>query len=151
MNPKLRATGRGHNRNQAEKLNSKPERLTSESRGERPWNAHRHDSFISHQNGPVRASSSQNSPANVAYGMYSIPGMNPGGVSSSGQPMPSVVMLYPYDHSGGYSPSAEQLEFGSLGPMGFPGVNELAHPNEGSHSGEALEDQRFHGASAQRA
>ncbi|XP_057454788.1 uncharacterized protein LOC130746246 isoform X2 [Lotus japonicus] len=151
MNPKLRATGRGHNRNQAEKLNSKPERLTSESRGERPWNAHRHDSFISHQNGPVRAGSSQNNPANAAYGMYSIPGMNPGGVSSSGQPMPSVVMLYPYDHSGGYSPSAEQLEFGSLGPMGFPGVNELAHPNEGSHSGEALEDQRFHGASAQRA
>ncbi|MCI08803.1 nucleotidyltransferase, partial [Trifolium medium] len=46
---------------------------------------------------------------------------------------------------------AEQLEFGSLGPMGFSGANELPQPNEGSRSGNgALEEQRFHGGPAQR-
>ncbi|XP_045792240.1 uncharacterized protein LOC123887013 isoform X4 [Trifolium pratense] len=151
-NSKLRSSGRGHNRNQGEKPNSKSERLaTSESRAERPWSTHRHDSFIPHQNGPVRGNSSQNSHGNVAYGMYSIPGMNPGGVSSNGPTMPSVVMLYPYDHNAGYSSPAEQLEFGSLGPMGFSGANELPQPNEGSRSGNgALEEQRFHGGPAQR-
>ncbi|XP_004516411.1 uncharacterized protein [Cicer arietinum] len=152
MNSKVRSTGRGHNRNQSEKPSSKPERLANnESRAERPWNAHRHDSFVSHQNGPVRGNSSQNSHANVAYGMYSIPGMNPGGVSSNGPAMPSVVMLYPYDHNAGYSSPAEQLEFGSLGPMGFSGANEPSQPNDGGRSGGgALEEHRFHGGPAQR-
>lgn len=148
MNSKLRSTGRGHSRNQAEKPSSKPERLaTIESRAERSW-SHRHDSFASHQNGPVRGNSSQNSPANVAYGMYPIPGMNPSGVSSNGP----LVMLYPYDHNAGYNSPAEQLEFGSLGPMGYSGVNELSQqPNEGNRSGgEALEEQRYHGGSTQR-
>ncbi|WJX92516.1 hypothetical protein P8452_74144 [Trifolium repens] len=151
-NSKLRSSGRGHNRNQGEKPISKSERLaTSESRAERPWSTHRHDSFIPHQNGPVRGNSSQNSHGNVAYGMYSIPGMNPGGASSNGPTMPSVVMLYPYDHNAGYNSPAEQLEFGSLGPMGFSGANELPQPNEGSRSGNgALEEQRFHGGPAQR-
>ncbi|KAL1329193.1 hypothetical protein HN51_046339 [Arachis hypogaea] len=152
VNSKLRGTGRGHNRNQSEKTGPKPERLsTSESRSERSWGAsHRHDSFISHQNGPVHANSSQNSAANVAYGMYPIPGMNPGGISSNGPTMPSVVMFYPYDHNAGYGSPAEQLEFGSLGPMGFPGVNEVPQPNEASRSGGVFEEQRFHGGSAQR-
>ncbi|XP_058743867.1 uncharacterized protein LOC131616527 isoform X1 [Vicia villosa] len=152
-NSKMRSTGRGHNRNQGEKPISKSERLaTSESRAERPWSAHRNDSFIPHQNGPVRGNSSQNSHANVAYGMYSIPGMNPSGVSSNGPAMPSVVMLYPYDHNSGYTSPAEQLEFGSLGPMGFSGANELSQPNEGTprSSGGILEEQRFHGGPAQR-
>ncbi|WJX86815.1 hypothetical protein P8452_69075 [Trifolium repens] len=151
-NSKLRSSGRGHNRNQGEKPISKSERLaTGESRAERPWSTHRHDSFIPHQNGPVRGNSSQNSHGNVAYGMYSIPGVNPGGASSNGPTMPSVVMLYPYDHNAGYSSPAEQLEFGSLGPMGFSGANELPQPNEGSRSGNGtLEEQRFHGGPAQR-
>ncbi|KAK7275349.1 hypothetical protein RIF29_16462 [Crotalaria pallida] len=152
MNSKFRATGRGHNRNQTEKPSSKPERLaTGENRAERPWGSHRHDSLASsHQNGPVRSNSSQNHPANVAYGMYPIPGMNPAGVSSNGPTMPSVVMFYPYDHNMSYSTPAEQLEFGSLGPMGFSGVNELSQSHEGSRSGGAFEEQRFHGGSAQR-
>lgn len=151
MNSKLRASGRGHNRNQTDKPSSKPERLaTSENRSERPWGSHRHDSLVSHQNGPVRSNSSQNNPANVAYGMYPIPGMNPSGVSSNGPTIPSVVMLYPYDHNVGYGASAEQLEFGSLGPTGFSGVNELSQLNEGSRSGGAFEEQRFRGGSAQR-
>ncbi|CAL0318058.1 unnamed protein product [Lupinus luteus] len=149
MNSKFRATGRGHNRNHTEKPSSKPERLeTGENRVERPWGSHRHDSASSHQNGPVRSNSSQNNPAHVAYGMYPIPGMNPTGVSSNGPTMPSVVMFYPYDHNVGYSTPAEQLEFGSLGAMGFSGVNELSQPHEGSRSGGVFEEQRLHGGSA---
>jgi hypothetical protein len=83
--------------------------------------------------------------------MYSIPGMNPSGVSSNGPTMPSLVMLYPYDHNTGYSSPAEQLEFGSMGPMGFSSTTELTQPNEGSRSGNStLEEQRFHGVPAQR-
>ena len=59
-------------------------------------------------------------------------------------------MLYPYDHNAGYGSPAEQLEFGTLGPMGFSGVNELSQPIEGSRSSGAFEEQRFHGGSAQR-
>ncbi|XP_019429149.1 PREDICTED: uncharacterized protein LOC109336780 isoform X2 [Lupinus angustifolius] len=149
MNSKFRATGPAHNHNQTDKPSSKPERFaTSESRAERPWGSHRHDSLASHQNGPVRSSSSQNNPGNVAYGMYPVPGMNPTGVSSNGPRMPSVVMFYPYDHNVGYNTPAEQLEFGSLGPMGYSGVNEFSQPNEGSQSSGAFEEQRFHGGSA---
>ncbi|KAE9605734.1 hypothetical protein Lalb_Chr10g0100451 [Lupinus albus] len=74
--------------------------------------------------------------------------MSPSGVSSNGPTMPSVVMFYPYDHNVGYSTPAEQLEFGSLGAMGFSGVNELSQPHEGSRSGGVFEEQRFHGGSA---
>ncbi|KAK4266981.1 hypothetical protein QN277_023833 [Acacia crassicarpa] len=152
VNSKLRGTVRGHNRNQTEKPSSKPEWLTtSESRTERPWGSHRQDSFISHptQNGPMRSNSALNGPANLAYRMYPLPAMNPGGVSSNGRTMPSVVMLYPYDHNARHS-SPEQLEFGSLGPMGFPGVNELSQLNEGGRSGGTYEEQRFHSSSAQQ-
>ncbi|BAT98079.1 uncharacterized protein HKW66_Vig0169930 [Vigna angularis] len=148
-NSKLRGTGRGHNRNQMEKSNSKPERLsTSESRAERPWSSHRHDTFIPHQNGPVRSNSSQSNSSNVTYGMYPIPAMNPSGVSSNG-PMQSVVMFYPFDHNSGFVPE-EQLEFGTLGPMGFSGVNEPSQANEGSQSSGAHEEQRFRGGHTQR-
>ncbi|XP_061353012.1 uncharacterized protein LOC133297819 [Gastrolobium bilobum] len=153
MNSKLRTTGRGHNRSQTEKSNSKPERLaTSESHAERPWGSHRHDSYISHQNhnGPVRLNSSHNNSANVAYGMYPLQGMSSSGVSSNGPTIPSVVMLYPYDHNAGYSSPAEQLEFGYVGPMGISGVNELSQPNEGSQSGGAFEEQRFRAGTAQQ-
>ncbi|XP_020228394.1 uncharacterized protein LOC109809476 isoform X2 [Cajanus cajan] len=150
-NSKLRGTGRGHNRNQTEKPSSKPERLsTSESRAERPWGSHRHDSFIPHQNGPVRSNSSHSNPSNVAYGMYPIPTMNPGGVSSNGPTMPSVVMFYPYDHNTGFSSPSEPLEFGSLGPMGFSGVNDLSQANDGNQSSGAFEEQRFRGGHTQR-
>ncbi|KAK7258515.1 hypothetical protein RIF29_24094 [Crotalaria pallida] len=75
--------------------------------------------------------------------------MNSSGVSSNGPTMPSIVMLYPYDHNADYSSPAEQVEFGSLRPTGFLGVHELSQLNEGSQSGLAFEEQRFHGGSAQ--
>ncbi|XP_040373139.1 uncharacterized protein LOC112181964 isoform X3 [Rosa chinensis] len=153
-NSKSRASARNHSRSQAEKPNSRVDRMAaSESRAERPWSSHRHDSFPSYQsqNGPIRSSTTQSGSTNVAYGMYPLPGMNPGGVSSNGPTMPPLVMLYPYDQNAGYGPPpAEQLEFGSLGPVGFSGLNEASQLNEGSRMGGVFEEQRFHGGSTQR-
>ncbi|CAL8123638.1 unnamed protein product [Prunus armeniaca] len=152
-NSKSRASGRNHSRNQGEKPNSRADRLAaSDSRAERPWSSHRQDSFPSYQsqNGPIRSNTTQSGSTNVAYGMYPLPAMNPSGVSSNGPSIPSVVMLYPYDHNTGYGPPAEQLEFGSLGPVGFSGLNEVSQLNEGNRMSGVFEEQRFHGGSAQR-
>lgn len=151
-NSKSRAAGRSHShsRSQAEKPNSRSDRLAaSESRTDRPWSSHRHDSFPSHQsqNGPVHSNSTQSSPANVTYMPYPLPAMNPSGVSSNGATMPPLVMVYPYDHNAGYGSHAEQLEFGSLGPVGFSGVNEVSQLNDGSRSSGAFE---IHGVPGQQ-
>lgn len=124
----------------------------SESRAERQWGSHRHDSYpvYQSQNGPVRSNAAQNTSTNVAYGMYPLPAMNPGGASANGPAMPSVVMLYPYDHNAGYNTPGEQLEFGTLGPVGFPSINEVPQLNEGSRISGVFEEQRFRGGSVQR-
>ncbi|XVE77267.1 hypothetical protein DITRI_Ditri13aG0048500 [Diplodiscus trichospermus] len=154
-NSKSRAAGRSHSRNQNEKSRFTFDQLATvpgESRAERPWGSNRHDSFTSYQsrNGPVRSNSSQSSSASMPYGMYPLPAVNPSGVSSNGPTIPSVVMLYPYDHNSGYGSPAEQLEFGSLGPVGFSGMNEVPQLSDGSSSGGVFDEQRFHGTSAQR-
>ncbi|XP_062091423.1 uncharacterized protein LOC133797517 isoform X2 [Humulus lupulus] len=146
-----RPSGRSHSRGQVEKPNARLDRLTtSESRSERPWSSHRHDSFSAYQsqNGPIRPNTTQGAHNNVPYGMYPLPGMNPSGVSSNGPGMPSVVMLYSYDHNSGYGTPSEQVEFGSLGPMGYP--NEVSQLNEGSRLSGTFEEQRFQGSSAQQ-
>ncbi|KAH8516935.1 hypothetical protein H0E87_005045 [Populus deltoides] len=135
---RARAAGRGNNRSHAEKSNTRPDRLAGESQAERTWGSHRHDMFPSCQ--------SQNGSSNVAYGMYPLPSLTPG-VSSNGPTIPSVVMLYPYDHSTGYG-SAEHLELGFVGPVGFSGANETLHLSEVSRSSGGFEDQRFHSSSA---
>ncbi|KAG8485134.1 hypothetical protein CXB51_021108 [Gossypium anomalum] len=94
----------------------------------------------------VRSNSSQSSPASMPYGMYPLAAMNPNGVSSNGPTIPSVVMLYPFDHN---SPT-EQLEFGSLGPFSFSGMDEVSQPSDGSSSTGVFDEQRFYGTSAQR-
>lgn len=150
MNSKPRASGRSHSRNQAEKSNSRLDRLAAnESRTDRTWALQRRDSFSSYQsqNGPIRSNASQSGSANLAYGMYPLQSMNPV-VSTNGPTFPPVVMLYPYDHSAGFGSPVEQLEFGSLGPVGFPAVNEVSHLNEGSRSIGGFEG--FPGSSAQR-
>ncbi|XP_039004156.1 uncharacterized protein LOC120131177 isoform X2 [Hibiscus syriacus] len=154
-NSKSRAAGRSHSRNQNEKSRFTFDQFAAgagENRAERPWGSHRHDSSMSYQsrNGPIRSNSSQCNSASMPYGMYPLPAMNPGGVSSNGPTMPPVLMLYPYDHNSGYGYPAEQLEFGSLGPVGFSGMNEVSQPIEGSSSGGVFHEQRFHGTSAQR-
>ncbi|XP_058225624.1 uncharacterized protein LOC131334561 isoform X2 [Rhododendron vialii] len=121
---KSRAAGRHHSRSQTEKSSS---RLQSHS-----------------QNGPSHSDSSH-APPNMAYSMYQLPVRNPSGISSNGQTLPSVVMLYPFDHNTSYSSHAEQLEFGSLGPVGFTCTNER-QLSEGSQAKE----QRFHRASVLR-
>ncbi|KAM6600244.1 hypothetical protein CsatA_019853 [Cannabis sativa] len=146
---KTRPSGRTHSRGQAEKPNARLDRLTtSDSRSERPWGSHRHDSFPAYQsqNGPIRPNTTQASPNNVPYSMYPLPGMNPSG-ATNGPNMP-VVMVYSYDHNSGYGTPAEQVEFGSLGPMGYP--NEVSQINEGSRVSGTFEEQRFHGNSAQQ-
>ncbi|XP_057981422.1 uncharacterized protein LOC131166845 isoform X2 [Malania oleifera] len=152
INAKSRAAGRSHSRNQAEKQSARMDRLAaSESRADRPWGSYRHDSFPSYQsqNGPLRSNSTQSSSA-MAYGMYPMPALDTGGVSSNGPTVPSVVMLYPYDHNAGYGAPAEQLEFGSLGPVGISGMNETSQLNDGSRMRGLFDEQRFHASSAQQ-
>ncbi|XP_077231630.1 uncharacterized protein LOC143864729 isoform X2 [Tasmannia lanceolata] len=121
---KSRASGRSHGRNQAEKSSLRPDhRLeATDSRGERQW-----DSYNSIQS----PSNSVHNSANMAYGMYPMPAVNSNGVSPSGPGLSSVVMLYSYDHNGGYGSPAEQLEFGSLGPVPFSGINEVSQIGDG--------------------
>ncbi|KAJ6338355.1 hypothetical protein OIU76_007929 [Salix suchowensis] len=148
-NSKARAAGRGNNHSQAEKSNTRPDRLAGESRAERTWGSHKHDTFPSSQSqdGAIRSNSTQSGSGNVAYGMYPVASLNPR-VSSNGPTIPSVDMLYPYDHNTGYGPT-EHLELGSLGPVGFSSSNETLHLNEVSESRGAFdEDRRFHSSSA---
>ncbi|KAK6918236.1 hypothetical protein RJ641_016658, partial [Dillenia turbinata] len=152
-NSKSRAVGRSHSRNQVEKPSSRQDRLpASESRSDRQWGSQRHDNFASYQsqNGPLRSNPSQNNSANVAYGMYPIPALNSNDMSSNGPTVPSVVMLYPYDHNAAYGSPADHLEFGSFGPVGFSGTNEVSQISEGNRARGAFEEQRFHGSSTQR-
>lgn len=150
-NSKSRAAGRSHNRNQTEKSNSRSDRFSSnDNRADRSWPAHRHESLSSYQNGPLRSNSSQNGPANVAYSMYQLPQVDPSGVSSNGPAVPPVVMLYPFDHNASFGSRGEQLEFGSLGPIGFSGMNEQPHLSEGTRARGIFDDHRFRGGSGQR-
>ncbi|XP_010661910.1 uncharacterized protein LOC100241322 isoform X3 [Vitis vinifera] len=150
INSKSRTAGRNHSRNQADKSSSRLDRLAaSESRADRPRGSYRHDSFPSYhsQNGPLHVNSPRSGSASVAYGMYPIPTVNPNEVSSNGPNVPSVVMVYPYEHNTNYGSQAEQPEFGSIGTAGFSGMNEEALLNEGTG---AFEEQRFHGGVSQQ-
>ncbi|XAR53969.1 Polynucleotide adenylyltransferase [Bertholletia excelsa] len=152
VNSKSRNGGRGHNRGQSEKGNSRMDRSANESRSERSWSSYRNDTVPAYhsQNGSLHSNSGQNGPSFMPYRMYSLPTMNPNGVSSNGPTVPSVVMLYPLDQNANYGTQAEQLEFGSLGPIGFPNTNEQPQLSEGNRLREAFEDQRFNGGSVQQ-
>ncbi|KAL3517280.1 hypothetical protein ACH5RR_024182 [Cinchona calisaya] len=150
-NSKSRAAGRSHNRNLSEKSNSRADRFSSnDSRADRSWGSYRHESFSSYQNGPLHSNSSQNNPSNVAYSMYQLPQTDASGVSSNGPTGPPVVMLYPFDHNASFGSHGEQLEFGTLGPIGFSGVNEQTHLSDGSRPRGAHDEHRFRGGSGQR-
>ncbi|PIN13890.1 Polynucleotide adenylyltransferase [Handroanthus impetiginosus] len=145
------AAVRNHSRSQTDKSNSRADRFAStESRADRSWNSHRSESFPSYQsrNGPVSSNSSQNGPQNVAYSMYPLAATNPNGISN-GPAVPPVMMLYPFDHNNAYVSHGEQLEFGSLGPVGLPGTDEQSQLNEASRV-RAFEDHRLHGNSMRR-
>ncbi|KAL3622227.1 hypothetical protein CASFOL_033638 [Castilleja foliolosa] len=154
-NPKSRASSRNHNRSQSFKINSRNDRFAhTEGRSDRSWNSsYRHNSSVpsyQSQNSPLRSNNStQNGPQNVDYGMYPLGGMNPNG-DSNGPAGPPVMMLYPFDHNGNtYGSPSEQLEFGSLGQVGFGGTNEQSQLNDGNRA-RALEDHRLHGGSGHR-
>lgn len=140
MNSKSRFSGRSQGRNHVDKPNTRSDRSTeSNGRSDRSWDAFKHEphpSYYSQQNSPLSASNSTNRGfANMTYGMYPMPAMNPNGISPSGAGVPPVVMLYPYDLSMGYASPTEQLEFGSIGPVHFSGINEASSLGEGSSRG----------------
>ncbi|KAL5987622.1 hypothetical protein ACLOJK_035372 [Asimina triloba] len=120
LGSKSRAAGRNHWRNQADKTNSRPERFTAtDNRTDRQWDSYRHENFTPYQvhNGPLNSNSMQSS-NNMAYGLYSA---NSNGIAPTGPAVPPFVLY-------GYGSPAEQLEFGSLGPMHFSSINEPLSP-----------------------
>lgn len=125
------AAGRSHNRSQADK--SRVDRLTAnENRAsDRPWMTYRHEPLPPYQsqNGPVRPGSSQIGSASVAYGMYPV--------------------VYPYDQNSGYVSPGEQLEFGSLGPVGVVSTADASQPADAARVRVPFENQRFRRSSAQ--
>ncbi|KAF5811511.1 putative polynucleotide adenylyltransferase [Helianthus annuus] len=134
-NSKPRASGRNqnHKRNQMDKSTARLDRLGSS--GSRSFNSHRHDSFSTYQtqNGLLHPGSSQSGGSgNVGYGMYPLPG-----VPSNGSNGPGVVMMYPCDQN-------EQLEFGSMGPVGSSTVNEQSPRGEGNRSRGMQEEHRLY-------
>ncbi|XP_076898695.1 uncharacterized protein LOC143552322 isoform X2 [Bidens hawaiensis] len=136
-NSKSRGSGRNqnHNRNQMDKSTARSDRLGSS--GSRSMNSHRHDTFSTYQtqNGLLHPGTSQSGPANVAYGMYPLPG-----VPSNGSNGP-VVMVYPYEQSAGFSSQNEQLAFASVGSSAG---NEQSPCGEGSRAWGMLEEHRLY-------
>ncbi|KAK4418526.1 hypothetical protein Salat_2265400 [Sesamum alatum] len=150
-NSKSRAAARSHSRSQTDKLHSRTDRFThSESRSDHSWNSCRHDPLptFRSQNGQLHSNSSQNAPQSVAFSMYPLAATNHNGVSN-GPSVPPVMMLYPFDHNATYGSRNEQLEFGSLGPLGFSGINEQSQLNDGIRA-RAFEEHRLHGSSGHR-
>ncbi|KAK4744662.1 hypothetical protein SAY87_010974 [Trapa incisa] len=152
---KSRTSGRGYNRNQVDKPSPRRERgASNDSQSERPWSSsHRQNSFYHAQNSPVWSSATQGGPSNLAqYGMGP-PAANLNVVSSNG-PFQPVVMLYSYNHNHGPghpgSLAAGQLDFGSLGSVGFQGMDDMSQLTDGSlqSSGPLQEEQMFHGGPA---
>lgn len=146
-NTSSKSRARGHNRSQTEKPTSRIDRIAGgDSQNDRTWGSYRHGSFPSYQsqNNPIRASTSQGVPANMSYGMYPLPGINSTSMVQSNGPIPSVVMLYPYDQNARYNSSSEQLEFGSFGALGFSGVNDVPQLIEGHQSPSPVDERRLH-------
>lgn len=137
--PKNRGSGRGQNkydgRNQNDKSNSRVERNSEGKGGERGYNSYRHDNIRRGSNqvhhAPFAPGNSSINTGNamphgsggMPYGVYPLQAMNTNGnvpsIPGNGPAVPSVVMLYPYDHNMGFTP--EPLEFGSLGPVQLGG------------------------------
>ncbi|CAK9165785.1 unnamed protein product [Ilex paraguariensis] len=146
---KSRAAGRSHRRSQTEKSSSRLDRLpASEARADGSWSSYRHDFFPSYQaqNGPLRSKSGQSSGPSGLYGMQTLPALDANGESSNGPDVSYLVMQYPFDHNAGYGLHAEQLEFGSLGPVGFSDMNDQSPLSEGSRVVGPFDEHRFHGA-----
>ncbi|GER46363.1 nucleotidyltransferase [Striga asiatica] len=145
-NPKSRGSIRNHGRNQTDKSNSRTDRLTSaENLADRSWNSsYRHETLpYQSQNGQSSSSFSQNGPQIVPYNMNSLSATNPNGVSNrpSGPPF---MMLYPFDHNNAVY--GEQLEFGSVGHLDLPGIDEQLQVNEGTRA-RLFQDHRLHDGS----
>ncbi|CAA0831367.1 nucleotidyltransferases [Striga hermonthica] len=145
-NTKSRGSVRNHGRSRSDKSNSRTDRLTSvENRADHSWNSYRHEALPSYQprNGQLSSSFNQNVPQTMAYNMYPLSATNPNGVTN-GPSVPPFMMLYPFDHNNAVH--GEQLEFGSLGPMDLPGIDEHLQLNEGTRA-RMFQEHRIHGGS----
>lgn len=146
ISTKARASGRSHGRNQTEKPSSRLDRsVGAENRPYRVWDSYRRDPVTLHevQNSSFGSSNLSHSSANMSNDMYPLPAVGSNGVSPTGHAMPSVVMLYPYDQGAGYGSPAEQLEFGSVGPMHLSSMSETSRPNDRNPLRETY--QQMHG------
>ncbi|KAK4744763.1 hypothetical protein SAY87_011075 [Trapa incisa] len=145
--------GRGYSRNQVDKPSPRQERATQNyNQSERPGSSsHRHSSFASpyhSDNSPICSSAIQGGSSNLAqYGTRPLQTMGSITVSSNGPTIPPPVMFRPCDinNGTGYTRplTAEQLEFGTLGAVGFKRINDMP-----KSSGPSLEEQIFHRGSA---
>ncbi|XP_051132944.1 uncharacterized protein LOC127252696 isoform X2 [Andrographis paniculata] len=144
-NSKSRAAGRNHNRSHNDRSSMRVNRSTSsDSQPDNSWVSFRHESFpYQTQNGLLNSNSNMDGTQNMAYGMFPLAPTNPLGVSN-GPSVPPVVVWYPFDHNAAYGFNGEQLEFGSLGPVDLPGVDENSHLNEGTAS-RTLQDHGRNG------
>lgn len=143
VNSKSRPSGRSHSCSQTEKSNLRIDRLTASS--------YRDDSVPSYQsqNSPLHSNCNQSDPPTAAYGTYPLQAMNTNGMSSNGPNVSYMVMLYPFEHNVSYGSHVEQLEFGSLGPVGLSRMSEKSQLSEGSQFRGPLEQLRFLGGSTQ--
>ncbi|OVA11438.1 Nucleotidyl transferase domain [Macleaya cordata] len=144
MSSRQRAPGRGQSR--SDKPSSRSDRFAaSDNRADRSWDSYRHESFPPYQSqsGSFRPPNSMHS----NYSMYPMMSLNSNG-APTGPGVPSVVMLYSYDHNVGYGSSSEQLKFGSLGPVNFSGASEVTQEGEGVPASLMYEQQRFQGGSS---
>nr|CAD1837897.1 unnamed protein product [Ananas comosus var. bracteatus] len=145
ISAKARAAGRGHG-HQVERSNFQPENQSDRHRQSYKNDPHRHEPVSSNlaPGNSFRPTNSNRSPRNLTYGMYPPPPVtNPNGVINTGPGSGSspVMMVYSYDQGGGYGPSGEPLEFGSLGPVHPSGLNEAPQSGEEIPVG-ALFEQR---------
>ncbi|KAK4770568.1 hypothetical protein SAY87_031100 [Trapa incisa] len=152
--PKSRtSSGRGYSRNQVvDKPTPRRERATPiSSQLERTWSSSHGHNFLASphsDNSHIYSNSIQGGPSNLSqYGTYPLTTMDSNTVSSNGPSFPPPVMFCTYDsnYGNGYTHplSAGQLEFGSLGAVGFQRMNDISQS-----SGPSPEEQMLHGGSA---
>ncbi|KAL5744791.1 hypothetical protein ACOSQ2_027907 [Xanthoceras sorbifolium] len=136
-NLKSRFAGHGQCWKQVEKPKRRIDRgMTNNTQSDRP-RGFKHVFLPSYHchNGSFSLSKTLNhSSTDTLAGMHPLPVVNPSGGSHSGAALPSLSMLYPHDRNLGYGYPAEQLEFGSIGPVHFSGVDEASHADEDSLS-----------------
>ncbi|KAH9624392.1 hypothetical protein KSS87_017947 [Heliosperma pusillum] len=136
---KPRFGGRGQSQNYYEKKNTKIDRsATSISQTDRTWDTFQENSNPLNclSNCPSPSNSSQHVPDVVDYSVYQVHSEHNDEVSSAGNGLHRLFMLYPYPHPTDYGSWTDNLQFGTVGPERLVGrqVQEFnGYPERGSH------------------